>query len=231
MADYKHIFLDLDRTLWDFEENSKQELTSLFYKYHLHDKGISLVDEFIKVYKEINEKCWALYRENKLTKETLRGIRFSKTLEYFGVVDDGVSNKIGIDYLNNSPSRTILIDGCFELLDYLNTKYTLHVITNGFEEVQLKKLSNSKLETYFEKIITSEAVGFKKPNPEIFQYALAQSGAKLSESVMIGDDLNTDIKGAVDFGMSCVFFNPNQIKTSFSLLADVSHLLEIKSIL
>ena len=231
MSLYKHIFLDLDRTLWDFEANSQQELTALFYKYKLQEKGISLVNEFIKIYKEINEQCWALYRENKLSKENLRSIRFAKTLHYFGVEDQGLSKNIGLDYITNSPLRTLLLDGCIELLDYLHSKYSLHIITNGFEEVQYKKLSNSNLLKFFDKIITSEAAGYKKPNAEIFYYALEQSGASINESVMIGDDLNTDVKGAVGFGMPCIFFNPNQTSTSYSLLANVSHLLEIKTVL
>ena len=111
MSLYKHIFLDLDRTLWDFEANSQQELTALFYKYKLQEKGISLVNEFIKIYKEINEQCWALYRENKLSKENLRSIRFAKTLHYFGVEDQGLSKNIGLDYITNSPLRTLLFDG------------------------------------------------------------------------------------------------------------------------
>tara|TARA_Y100000813_G_C24075971_1_gene311054 strand:+ start:147 stop:842 length:696 start_codon:yes stop_codon:yes gene_type:complete len=231
MNAFKHIFLDLDRTLWDFESNSQLELTNLYHKYKLHEKGISLVDEFINVYKKINEECWLLYRENKLSKEHLRTVRFAQTLEYFGIIDDSISSKIGWDYVKNSPLRTLLLDGCLELLEYLHSKYILHIITNGFEEVQFKKLSNSNLLKYFDQIITSEAVGCKKPHPEIFNYALSQSGAELTNSVMIGDDLNTDVQGAINIGMSCIFYNPNKTETILPLLADVSHLLEIKDVL
>ena len=231
MRKFRHIFLDLDRTLWDFEENSRQELESIFRKFKLQQLGISLPNEFIKIYKSINEECWSLYRLNKLSKEDLRNIRFLKTLEYFGISDQIIAEQIGQEYVNNSPKRTILIDGCHELLIYLKNKYQLHIITNGFEEVQVKKLSNSKLTPYFEKMITSESAGFKKPRKEIFNYALNLTGAKLSESVMIGDDLQTDIQGAVNIGMESIYFNPNRKNHSFNILADVETLLEIKSIL
>lgn len=231
MHNFKHIFLDLDRTLWDFEKNSTAELTYLFTKYQLQQKGISLVDEFIKIYKNINDQCWALYRENKLTKQELRSLRFLETLDYFGIANDELAENIGLDYIANSPNRTALIEGSLELLDYLNTKYELHIITNGFEEVQHKKLLNSQINSYFNEIITSEAAGFKKPKTEIFDYALKKAGAQRAESVMIGDDLNTDIQGAVDFKMEAIYFNPNGKKHDFNLLGDVSHLLEIKAIL
>ena len=231
MHNFKHIFLDLDRTLWDFEKNSTAELTYLFTKYQLQQKGISLVDEFIKIYKNINDQCWALYRENKLSKQELRSLRFLETLDYFGIANDELAENIGLDYIANSPNRTALIEGSLELLDYLNAKYELHIITNGFEEVQHKKLLNSQINSYFNQIITSEAAGFKKPKTEIFDYALKKAGAQRAESVMIGDDLNTDIQGAVDFKMKAIYFNPNGKKHDFNLLGDVSHLLEIKAIL
>ena len=231
MKRFKHIFLDLDRTLWDFEENSKQELLSIFKKFNLQQRGISLPNEFIKIYKAINEECWSLYRLNKLTKEDLRSIRFLKTLEYFGISDELLAEKIGEEYVTNSPERTRLIDGCHELLVYLKDKYHLHIITNGFEEVQIKKLANSKLTHYFDKMITSESAGFKKPRKEIFSYALNLTGAKISESVMIGDDLQTDIQGAINIGMPSIYFNPNGKIHSLNTLANVDALLEIKSIL
>ena len=145
--------------------------------------------------------------------------------------NDELAENIGLDYIANSPNRTALIEGCLELLDYLNAKYELHIITNGFEEVQHKKLLNSQINSYFNEIITSEAAGCKKPKTEIFDYALKKSGAQRAESVMIGDDLNTDIQGAVDFKMKAIYFNPNGKKHDFNLLGDVSHLLEIKAIL
>ena len=231
MRSIKHVFFDLDHTLWDFEKNSELELLSIYSNYGLHQRGISLEKEFIKVYKQINEEFWEKYRTNKVTKETLRLMRFSRTLEYFGITDKYLANDISIDYTENCPKRTILIDGSIELLNYLQSSYTMHIITNGFEEVQSIKLINSKLDSYFDKIITSEAAGEKKPNPAIFNFALDLTGATIDNSIMIGDNLNTDIKGAIEIGMHSIYYNPKNKEHNFSLYGDVSHLLEIKSIL
>ena len=149
MAKIKHLFFDLDRTLWDFEKNSHEELVSIFQENQLHQKGISLKEEFIKVYKNINNECWELYRNNLMTKEVLRTERFKRTLEFFGLHDHKLSEKIGNQYVENSPKRTLLIDGALDLLNYLKEKYQMHIITNGFEEVQFLKLSNSGLEIFF----------------------------------------------------------------------------------
>ena len=231
MNKYEHLFFDLDRTLWDFEKNSHEELISIYLKNELHQKGISLKEEFIKVYKKINEECWELYRNNKISKEKLRSERFNKTLYYFGIKDDQLSQKIGDQYIENSPKRTILIDGTKQLLDHLKGKYQMHIITNGFEEVQFDKLKNSGLINYFDQVITSEAAGFKKPNPIIFEYALKKANAQVSKSIMIGDDLNTDIIGACNFGIHCIYYNPHNVKHNLSLLADVQDLLSIRTIL
>ena len=231
MNKFEHLFFDLDRTLWDFEKNSHEELMSIYLSNDLHQRGISLKEEFIKVYKKINEECWELYRNNKMSKETLRSERFNKTLFYFGIKDQELSEKIGNQYIENSPKRTVLIDGTLELLDYLNEKYQMHIITNGFEEVQFDKLKNSGLINYFDQVVTSEAAGFKKPNPIIFEYALKKANAQVSKSVMIGDDLNTDIIGGINAGIECIYYNPHCVKHNLSLLADVQNLLTITSIL
>lgn len=227
----KHVFFDLDRTLWDFEKNSHDELTHLFEKYQLQQKGISLADEFIKVYKQINEECWARYRRNELSKEKLRSERFYNTLVYFGIEDDELAKKFGDDYVNNSPMRTALFPNTFELLDYLHSKYELHIITNGFEEVQHIKLRESKLDKYFNEIITSEKVGVKKPHPDVFRFSTNAAGVLPKESVMIGDDLAVDIVGALDFGMQAIYFNPHNVQHEVPVLADVQELLEIKNVL
>ena len=231
MINLKHIFFDLDHTLWDFEQNSKNELTYLFSYHKLHQKGISLVDEFIKIYKKINNECWALYRVNKITKENLRVERFHKTLNYFGIEDIKLSEKMADNYVNNSPKRTLLIDGSIELLNYLQNKYNLHIITNGFQEVQMIKLNNSGLSKYFDKIITSEKAGEKKPHKQIFDYALEITNTKKHNSILIGDNLETDVTGAINYGMPCIYFNPNNKKHNLSIFAEVKTLKEIKRIL
>ena len=227
----KNLFFDLDRTLWDFEKNSTNELLYLFNKYKLHQRGISLPNEFIKIYKNVNEKCWEKYRKNLLSKEKLRVERFEQTLSFFGISDPILAYKIGEEYVSNSPYRTDLIFGTIELLDSLFPHYKLNIITNGFNEVQFIKVKQSKLGRYFKHIITSEAAGAKKPSRKIFNYALNITDSLIQESVMIGDDLNTDIKGAINIGMKNIYFNPNEIKHNINVWNEVSSLSEIKKIL
>ena len=231
MAKIKHLFFDLDRTLWDFEKNSHEELVSIYQENQLHQKGISLKEEFIKVYKNINNECWELYRNNLMTKEVLRTERFKRTLEFFGLHDHKLSEKIGNQYVENSPKRTLLIDGALDLLNYLKEKYQMHIITNGFEEVQFLKLSNSGLAGFFNVVITSEAAGYKKPHPIIFEYALNKAKAKANESIMIGDDLQADIKGGLSAGMGCIYFNPHDVQHELKLFADIKQLNAIKMLL
>ena len=227
----KHVFFDLDRTLWDFETNSHNELIHLFNHFNLHQLGISLAEEFIKVYKKINEDCWEKYRNNTLSKEKLRSERFNLTLLYFGIDNQDLSEDIGNAYVANSPYRTKLIKGTIDLLEKLNKVYTLHIITNGFEEVQHIKMNQSGLLNYFDQIITSEAAGAKKPSPLVFDYAMKKSNAQLEESVMIGDDLNTDISGAINFGMKAIYYNPKSVKHNYKPWKEVVSLIDIISIL
>lgn len=227
----KHVFFDLDRTLWDFNANSRLELTNLWSEYQLHQKGISLTDQFIKIYEKINGECWAQYRQNEITKEELRGKRFNDTLSYFGIEDSNLAEEIGAAYINNSPNRTILVEGTIEILTYLKEKYHLHIITNGFKEVQHLKLKNCGLTPFFEEVITSEEVGVMKPNAQVFDYSIKQVNAKKEESVYIGDDFKVDIEGATNAGLHAVYYNPNKKKHTLTILGDIIELHEIKNIL
>ena len=168
---------------------------------------------------------------NQLSKEKLRSERFLLTLEYFGIINHKLAIKIGNDYVNNSPFRTKLIPFTIELLNALKNHFQLHVITNGFEEVQHIKLRESGLNHYFNKVITSEMAGAKKPDPSIFDYALKLSGALVENSVMIGDDLNTDIYGAIKVNMKAIYYNPHQKVHDFNIWKEVQNLNEIKKIL
>ena len=173
-------------------------------------KGISLAEEFVKVYKKINEKCWERYRSNQLSKENLRFERFKETLEYFGIYNLELSIKMGNDYVKLTIYEQFLIPNTIELLTELQHNYQLHIITNGFQEVQHIKIDQSGLSKFFKIVVTSEMAGAKKPSPLIFNYALEKSGATVQNSVMIGDDLNTDIQGALKVGMKAIYFNPDK---------------------
>jgi putative hydrolase of the HAD superfamily len=227
MKSKTQLFFDLDRTLWDFEQNSFEELMFLFEKYQLRERGIADPASFIKMYKEINENCWALYRVNKITKEELRGKRFYDALVYFGVDDKEMGENIGEDYIANCPYRTKLLPGAIPVLEYLSQKYEMHIITNGFEEVQHIKLRESGLTPFFDKIITSEQVDVKKPDPKIFNYALEQANCKAENAVYIGDDFHVDIDGAQKCGWTAIYFNPNNLTDNTSGAADIQNLNQL----
>ncbi|MBL6658228.1 MAG: noncanonical pyrimidine nucleotidase, YjjG family [Flavobacteriales bacterium] len=229
---YKHLFFDLDRTLWDFEKNSNEVLSDLFFKYNLLGRGIISVDEFISKYKTNNEKLWDLYRQNKIEKEKLRDERFRVTLAEYNVFDDDLSTRFGLDYVELCPMKTHLFPFVHSTLTFLKSRYELHIITNGFEEVQFKKLKNNNLLEYFNQIITSEQVGFKKPNKEIFSYSFKKTFSRPSDCLMIGDDLFADIHASREVGMDQIYFNPNSIPHSDdNITYEIQCLSELEQIL
>ena len=228
---YKHIFFDLDRTLWDFDAAAEVAFERIYEKYELKNLGIPSAHEFHEVYHPLNEQLWVLYRADKITKAELNRTRFLKPLEHYGIHDSALADHLSEDYVYWSPRIVRLVPGTMELLDYLKPKYHLHLITNGFQEVQHTKLSGSGLEPYFETLTVSEEVGVKKPNPEIFHYALRKAHATAEESLMIGDEMAVDIDGAREAGMDTLLFHPTEDRVEGERTYDVRCLKEIIGLL
>ena len=228
---YKHIFFDLDRTLWDFDAAAEVAFERIYDKYDLKSLGIPSAHEFHEVYHPLNERLWELYREDKITKADLNRTRFLKPLEHYGIHEIELADHLSEDYVYWSPRIVRLVPGTMELLDYLKPKYHLHLITNGFQEVQHTKLSGSGLEPYFETLTVSEEVGVKKPNPEIFFYALRKAQATAEESLVIGDEMAVDIDGARAAGIDQAFFNPKGIEVEGKRTFEVKRLVELIKIL
>ena len=204
MKHIKHIFFDLDHTLWDFETNSDIAFETIFKKHKVK------IDQrkFLNYYRGINEHYWKLYREEKVTKEEMRLGRLKDTFVKINKkVDMQLLERLSVDYINVLPHHNQLFEGTHEILEHLYVNYKLHIITNGFNEVQYKKIENSGIAKYFDKIITSEDAGVKKPNPIIFEYALAITKATSKEAIMIGDNWEADIMGAKDAGFDVIFCN------------------------
>lgn len=223
----KHIFFDLDHTLWDFETNSSKTFEQIFEKHRI-DVDFS---DFMEVYKPINHNYWKLYREEKISKSKLRYGRLKDAFEELNFqTDDELIDLLAEEYINYLPYNNALFEGTHEILKYLKPKYKIHIITNGFEEVQHKKMNNANLLNYFDKIITSEEVGVKKPNPKIFEYALEKAKASQKESIMIGDNFEADILGARNAGMYTIFCKFNG-ETSDDETISVVRLSEIKQYL
>lgn len=205
----EHIFFDLDHTLWDFDKNSGLAFMSIFKKNKMEVD----LQEFLKIYKPINLKYWKRFRENKISQNHLRYYRLKDSFDTMklGVSDEQIEI-LAHDYINHLPHNNFLLDGARELLIYLKPRYKLHIITNGFREVQHKKLKNSGIFQYFMTVTTSEDAGAKKPNTLIFEHALKKSGAAIANSLMVGDNLEADIHGANDMGMRTIFCNYNKME-------------------
>ena len=231
MASYRHLFFDLDRTLWDFEANAQETLHEAYDRFKLKGVGIPDHQSFVKTYKRINDEMWDAYRNGTLSKSELRSGRFYRALLAFDIDQRALSEEIGDYYILECPKKDRLFPGAHEVLEYLRKNYILHIITNGFEEAQQVKLSSSRLGDYFQEIVTSERAGVKKPDPGIFEFSLQASGADPTESLMIGDDPEVDLVGARNCGLHQVYFNPDQQDTHHEFTFEISDLRELKGIL
>ena len=231
MSKYKHIFFDLDRTLWDFDNNSLETFKDLYNIYNVEKNLNCDFLSFHNSYKKHNSLLWEKYRKGEIKKEYLSLHRFIFTLNDFGYDDKILALKMAEDYLRLSPQKSLLFPHTHEVLDFLKNKYCLHIITNGFVEVQYTKIKNSGLDKYFSTTIISEEVGFQKPNKQIFEFSLQKVSAKAEESIMIGDDLNVDILGAKQSGIDQIFFNYSGIIHNEEISYEIKSLLELKEIL
>ncbi|WP_299115242.1 YjjG family noncanonical pyrimidine nucleotidase [uncultured Winogradskyella sp.] len=222
----KHIFFDLDHTLWDFDKNSGLTFEKIFGMHHI-DVGLK---DFLNVYEPINFQYWKLYREEKITKAELRYGRLKDAFDKIGVsISDELIHVLSEDYITYLSSFNHVFDGTHDVLNYLSEKYELHIITNGFEEAQENKMKASNLKQYFATITNSEMVGVKKPNPKIFNFALDLANARAENSIMIGDNLEADIQGAIDVGIDAIHFDySNTNKTN--RFKQITHLARLKEL-
>ena len=228
---YKHIFFDLDHTLWDFDANARATLEEMHINLNLVDKGIDDFDRFHKNYLMHNEKLWAKYRTGQIKQDELRLKRMWLTLLDFKIADEELALEMSDLFLQLLPTRTILFPDTIEVLQYLTDKgYNLHLITNGFEKTQHSKLNSCGLNVYFKVVITSEGSNSLKPEKEIYEYALAKTGATISESIMIGDSIEVDIAGARSIGMDQVHTNFINAEQSFTPTYTVTALSQLKDI-
>lgn len=209
MKKYRHIFFDLDRTLWDFNASADDTFKQMYRKYALSDKGIPSLLAFRERYEVHNNMLWSWYRKGEILKEKLNILRFKLSLADFGITDQAIAIGMSEDYVLVNPEKAFLFPGAIEALEYLAPKYPLHLITNGFQEVQEQKFHIARFERFFKTVTTSEEAGFKKPEPEIFHFALEKADTHAEESIIIGDDLAVDIVGARNVGMDQVYFNPS----------------------
>jgi putative hydrolase of the HAD superfamily len=228
---YKHLFFDLDHTLWDFDANARETLTDLYSAFELDKKISAPFDDFYRKYLHHNEILWDQYHNGKISAEDLKWKRMYRTLLEFKIGDEIFAKELSAHFLALLPTKKNLFPHTFEILDYLKNKnYQLHLITNGFENTQWSKLNNSGLASYFVQVITSEGSNSLKPKKEIFDYALNKANALLHESIMIGDNTEVDIQGAINAGMDCIFVNHINAHCPLNPTYTIYHLEELEKI-
>lgn len=228
---YRHIFFDLDHTIWDFDKNAEETLHELYIIHKLKDIGLHSPELFIETYTRNNHQLWARYHVGEITKDYLREARFKTTFLELGVHPDVVPVGFENEYVKLCPTKTNLFPDAHEVLTYLKSKYILHLISNGFKESTEIKIAGSKIGDYFDQIIISENVGVNKPDPAIFQHALDVSDAKKEESMMIGDSIEADVRGALSFGMDAIFFNALGVNKPNDVPVEICGLKELMAIL
>lgn len=218
------IFFDLDHTLWDFDTNSALAFDKIFTSRY----PAVATNLFLEKYIPINQACWKLFQVDTISHQELRYNRLKQSFDAidYTISDDDIDH-IANEYLRLLPEFNHLFEDAIETLGYLHQKYRLHIITNGFAETQFKKITNSNLSHYFDTVTNSEMAGAKKPNPVIFAHALLVSNAKKESSIMVGDCLDADIKGAQDFGMRAIFFNPGKTEVPENII-QITTLAELK---
>jgi putative hydrolase of the HAD superfamily len=227
---YNHIFIDLDDTLWDFHANAKSSLSEVFEEQKLF-RWFDNFEHFFQIYAKRNLELWEMYGKGEISKDFLMIERFHHPLKQMGVNNKKLAELIGTRFLEILPTKTILLPFATELLDYLHSSYTLTIISNGFVEVQYKKLRSSKLEHYFAHVVLSEAAGALKPDKRIFDYALQLNNAKPAETIMIGDSYEADIRGAQNAGIDQVYFSPHSESANKSATFNVKKLEDVMGIL
>lgn len=231
MRRYQHLFFDLDHTLWDFDSNARDTMTDLFAHFRLEERLGIPFEDFYRKYLYHNEILWGRYHNGFITADELKWKRMWRTLLDFKIGDEALARDLSGKFLELLPTKKNLFPHTTEILDYLVGKqYALHLITNGFEKTQWSKINNSGLAHYFTAVITSETSNSLKPKKEIFDYALHKTGAQLSESIMLGDNLEADIQGAINAGMDCVFVNHINASTDLNPTYIITHLKELESI-
>ncbi|TDB63613.1 YjjG family noncanonical pyrimidine nucleotidase [Arundinibacter roseus] len=229
---YKHLFFDLDHTLWDFERNSTESLTEVYHLFKMQELGIPSHEQFITTYLKINYQLWAQLDQGLIAHSDIRENRFKLVLSELGVPSPPNFRTMEDAYIELLPTKSYLLDGALDVLDYARERgYDLHIITNGFDFIQDKKLRSSGIVQYFTHLITNENAQARKPDRRIFDYAITCAGAQCAECLMIGDNWVADILGAKRFGMDTVFYNPAGHMFDEAPTYEVRHLNELKDIL
>ena len=223
----KHLFFDLDHTLWDFDSNAFDCLSVIYIDFQLQSNGVQL-DEFFTTFTRINKALWTALEQNQIEHEHIRKMRFKLTLAELNLVIGGkVYNAMNTTFLNLLPHKSKLVDGCLNVLEALKSKYKLHILSNGYAKIQAEKLKSSGINSYFDKVITNDIANFRKPEKGIFDYSLIKTKSVANEALMIGDSYLADIIGAKNAGWDTIHFSDNHSTEEHLSTVKINHLTEL----
>ena len=229
---YKHLFFDLDHTLWDFERNSSESLEEIYHRFSLANYGVNSIGQFTKSFLRINTELWNAFDQGTLHHSYIRENRFRMVFAELGISCPDIHEEIGELYLSTLPDKKHLLAGALDVLNYTKSVgYRMHIVSNGFSDIQAKKIASSQISQFFENVITFESANSKKPDPGIFAYAVEVTNSTKEECIMIGDNWVADIMGAKQFGLDTIYYNPAGLIFEEKPTFDIRHLDELKSIL
>ncbi len=231
MKNYKHLFFDLDHTLWDFDKNTSEAMEEIYKIFNFSKWSFFTFSDLMKIFYEVNNFLWDKFNNGLIDGLELRNNRFIMILKKLGVNENEIPKGIGEKYLEVAPAKHYVIPFTYEILDYLKPNYQLHILSNGFEDVQHRKLEASKIHHYFNTIVTSDSSGHRKPHKGIFEFAMKEAGATRDNTIMIGDNLETDIMGAQNASIDQIYFNPNRILHNSKVTFEVHSLQQLMNIL
>ncbi|UBM58117.1 YjjG family noncanonical pyrimidine nucleotidase [Marinilongibacter aquaticus] len=222
----KHIFFDLDHTLWDFDANATHALTLIYQSADWQASGLDL-SLFIEKFSEENKKLWTKLELEQISHEDLRATRFQLALGLLDVeIDTEESLRLNGLFLELLPEQNKLIEGCIAILESLKPRYELHILSNGYFDVQCKKIQSGGIAHYFKHIITNDIAASRKPDLGIFTYAQNKTSAKAEESLMIGDSLIADVQGAKNAGWDAIHFSPKAESEEHLTISKLEELLQ-----
>ncbi|HLT71299.1 MAG TPA: YjjG family noncanonical pyrimidine nucleotidase [Cyclobacteriaceae bacterium] len=228
---YKAVFFDLDHTLWDYETNSRETLVELYQHFDLSEKGVHNPDAFVGVFQQVNNKLWDQFDRGMITSDVIRKERFERILGAFRVSDARLASALTEEYLLACPRCCNLMPHALDTVQYLSDRYALTIVTNGFEDIQTIKLMAGNLHNFFNHVVTSQKAGHRKPAKEIFEYALRCNGIEPHQAVMVGDNLLTDIGGAINASIDAAFFNPGMTQHEQPVRYEIRSLKELRELL
>ena len=224
MKQYKHIFFDLDHTLWDYDKNTNETICDLYAMYQLEKFNLFSPEEFIKAFFEVNNELWRKFNFGQIEQAAMRRSRFNLIFNKLGLHNGDVPLGIEDKFLQTCPTKPHLLPHALAALDYLHKKYTLHIITNGFDDVQFTKLKSAGIDRHFREVITSDNSGYRKPDREIFEHAMKKAGASRSDAIFVGDNPDTDVAGAINAEMDFVYYNPARLPHGLKVLYEIDSL-------